>query len=78
MQRMYPPGKNGDRVEGTAEGTKSMRAQQAKDESAQCRVDTDLSGRAYLAASQDDDSTFDKNGPRQGGRRAGRTEESRL
>ena len=48
---------------GGLEGTAAKRAaiaQGVKEDSAECRVDTDLSQRAYLAASQGDDSAYDK------------------
>lgn len=62
----------------TAQGVDALRiGQESKEGSAQCRVDTDLSGRAYLAASQDDgESTLDK--LRHNGRHGRRAEEART
>ena len=69
-------GKKG-RLEG-ADGNRAAIAQGAKEGSAQCRVDTDLSGRAYLAASQDDESAYDNKVMRQNGRHGRRAEETRT
>ena len=52
--------------------------QAVPEDSAECRLDTDLSRRAYLAASQADEGGYDKSTMRQIGRQSRRAEEART